>query len=249
MEPTAATPLIAVMPAYNEEGCIARVCGEWLDVLKAHDGRLIVVDDGSRDSTGAILDGLAKNEPRLTVVHQPNRGHGPALLAAYRLALAAPARLIFHVDSDDQFDPADFEALRRLRDGSKFILGHRKVRHDDPARFAITRILRLLILLGFGARIPDANIPFRLMDADYLRKLIAHVPEDCFAPNVLLSVLAATDGQDLKNVPVSHRRRRTGKVSIIRWRLAAACLRSSRDLAALRLRTAATLRALHSADA
>ncbi|HTK04673.1 MAG TPA: glycosyltransferase family 2 protein [Candidatus Eisenbacteria bacterium] len=249
MEPTAAIPLIVVMPAYNEEGCIARVCGAWLDVARRHGGRLLVVNDGSRDATGAILDGLARTEPLLTVTHQPNRGHGPALMTAYRQALAAPVQYVFHVDSDDQFDPADFEALWDRRSGSKFLLGHRAARQDDAARFVITRALRLLVLLGFGARVPDANVPFRLMDADYLRRLVAHVPASAFAPNVLLSVLAAADGQDLMNVPVTHRRRRTGTVSIIRWRLVAACLASARDLAVLRLRTPAMLRALHSADA
>jgi glycosyltransferase involved in cell wall biosynthesis len=51
------------------------------------DGRLIAVGDGSKDSTGVILDRLAEKEPRLLVHHQQNAGHGAAILAGYRMAI------------------------------------------------------------------------------------------------------------------------------------------------------------------
>ena len=73
-------PLSAVMPVYNEEGAIEAAVREVQEhVLDAVPGaELIVVDDGSRDATGAILDRLARTDGRLHVIHQPNGGHGAA---------------------------------------------------------------------------------------------------------------------------------------------------------------------------
>ena len=79
---TPARPTLSVvMPAYNEEAAIADAVRD----VQTHvfpvvpDAELIVVDDGSRDRTGALLDDLAAREPRLRVLHQANAGHGPAL--------------------------------------------------------------------------------------------------------------------------------------------------------------------------
>src|SRR4051812_47597585 len=106
--------LYIVMPAYNEEGCITEVVSGWLNELGAIPGadvRMVVVNDGSRDKTGQLLDQLASRESRLIVVHQENGGHGKALRNAYEQALRANPDWVFHVDSDDQFMPRDFEQL------------------------------------------------------------------------------------------------------------------------------------------
>ena len=55
---------VVVMPVYNEAACIREVCAEWLLAIQAHGkAALLVVDDGSNDGTGEILDGLAANQP------------------------------------------------------------------------------------------------------------------------------------------------------------------------------------------
>lgn len=228
---------IVVMPAYNEEGCIGKVLGEWLARLRIILGdrfAVVVVDDGSRDGTGAILDRLVESTPELRVAHQPNGGHGKALMTAYVAALSARPAFVFHVDSDDQFDPIDFEELWQRRDQSDFILGWRRFRQDAPHRVAISHLLRGITRIMLGCYIPDANNPFRLIRASYLDTLLPRVPAGMFAPNIALSVLAACDGKDLLNIPVEHRIRRTGAVSIVRWRLIRACLISLGQLWALR---------------
>ena len=80
--------VVVVIPAYNERAYIEQTVLDWLRVLDKLDGRLIAVDDGSKDSTGVILDRLAEKEPRLLVHHQQNAGHGAAILAGYRMAIA-----------------------------------------------------------------------------------------------------------------------------------------------------------------
>jgi glycosyltransferase involved in cell wall biosynthesis len=228
---------VLVMPTYNEEAVIAAVLSEWTEELEKQVSgsfRIVVVNDGSRDSTGSILDQLALREARLRVIHQKNGGHGAAVLTAYRAAVDLPARYVFQVDSDDQFPPEDFALLWRERERSDFILGVRSERHDPPHRLLISRFLRWLLFGLYGVRIEDANVPFRLIEASYLRRLLAVLPEDVFAPNIFLSVLAASRNGGLISVPVRHRERTGGKVSIIGWRLIRACMRCVKELVAFR---------------
>lgn len=230
--------LAIVIPAYNEAACIKAVIQEWLEVADAADGLLVVVNDGSRDATGALLDEMALKAPRLRVIHQANAGHGAAVLHGYREALFLRPAFVFQTDSDDQFKAADFWKLWEKRTLSPFIIGHRQSRHDAFHRLVITRILRGLNVVLFGAAIKDANIPFRLIRADYLAELLELLPAMPFAPNVFLSILAHKSGSALLEIPITHQERHTGTVSILRWRLFKACLRTARELGRFRIRLA-----------
>jgi glycosyltransferase involved in cell wall biosynthesis len=225
------------MPAYNEEECIAPVVRGWaaeFGRLFGSDFRMIVVNDGSRDRTGQILDSLAASEPRLRVIHQKNSGHGGALLRGYREAVALEPAYVFHVDSDDQFKPSDFEQLWIRRVESPCILGYRSVRHDAFHRLVITRILRLVLLLLYGRYLKDSNIPFRLLRHDFLVEALRIIPPATFAPNIFIAVLGARLDANLMSLPVSHEDRKTGTVSIVRWKLIRVCVRCVGELLGFR---------------
>lgn len=231
--------LAIVMPAYNEEECIDQVVTKWTTLLKeqgfgSDEARLIIVNDGSRDKTGALLDGIKQKNNYLTVHHQANGGHGVALMTAYHLASDMQAEWVFHVDSDDQFVTSDFIALWAQRDRSEFILGHRKKRYDALHRLIITRVVKCLNFLLFGVWIPDANIPYRLIHGNFLNALLKAMPETVFAPNIFLAIMARRSGQDLVNVPVHHEERKTGTVSILRLKLLKVCFRSAKELMTFR---------------
>src|SRR5262249_20971937 len=125
--------LAVVMPAYNESIVIEKVLPGWLDVVRKVEGdaKLLVIDDGSIDETGAILDRYKKREPLLLVHHQENTGHGRAILKGYTLALNQGFQWVFQVDSDGQFDPADFWKLWEKRTTASFVLAVRQ-REKDP---------------------------------------------------------------------------------------------------------------------
>src|SRR6478672_4624446 len=106
------------MPAYNEQDCIEAVLRAWTDEFERLFGakyRIVVVNDGSRDRTGEILDAIAEGHKRVIVLHQANAGHGAALLNSYHYATGLDTEYVFHVDSDDQFRPSDFATLWELR--------------------------------------------------------------------------------------------------------------------------------------
>lgn len=226
--------LTVVMPAYNEEGCIEQAVRGWHGevVSKIKPSRMLVVDDGSRDSTGKILGLLARELPGLEVVHQKNAGHGAALMRAYRAC--SDSEWVFQVDSDGQFLPSDFRLLWERRGESGFITGYRRERYDAPVRLVVTRVLRLVIFLLFGCRSKDSNIPFRLMDGGLLKGYLQLVPDGVFIPNIFLSVIASVSGQRLLDIPVTHIARKTGTVSITNFKLARVLVRCVMELVSFR---------------
>ncbi len=99
-----------VVPAYNAEATIAQTLRTVQDQTLT-DWELVVCDDGSTDRTSSILAELARTEPRLRVVTQPNAGAGQARNAAIA---AARGRLIKFLDADDRLEPACLETLAPL---------------------------------------------------------------------------------------------------------------------------------------
>ncbi|MGA2267839.1 MAG: glycosyltransferase family 2 protein [Bryobacteraceae bacterium] len=212
-----AESLCIVAPAYNEAANLEAFCAEWLPVIRSR-GILLLVDDGSSDGSGALLDRLATTHTGIQVLHQPHRGHGAAIVAGYHQALDAGADWIFQVDSDRQFDPADFEKLWSARHDSAFVLGVRAARHDRPLRIVLSATHRTMLNLLFGTRLRDPNAPYRLLRASLLRELLASIPDGVFAPNVFLALAACRRGCTPCEVSVSHLARSAGTTSIHWWK-------------------------------
>jgi glycosyltransferase involved in cell wall biosynthesis len=228
------TGLIVVIPVYNEQDCIEEVITSWGNFLKGYlkdaTFKIIVVNDGSKDNTPKILDDLKTRLPYLQVVHQKNGGHGNAVLNGYEEAVRQNPEWVFQVDSDNQFLPDDFPKLWEKRTTSDFLMGYRKKRYDEFNRLIITRIVRVLIFLLYRVFVTDSNIPYRLIKGSYLKLLLRDLPGKPFAPNIFLTVMAKKDGNDLKFIPVTHKERETGQVSIIKWKLLKVCFRSAKEL-------------------
>ncbi|MBC7893203.1 MAG: glycosyltransferase family 2 protein [Sphingobacteriaceae bacterium] len=233
--------LSIVMPAYNEQECVEEVVANWVAFLDTHfqplgETRLIVVNDGSKDSTGKILDRISPRYPRLVVVHQANGGHGNAVVHAYRKAVELDSEYVFQTDSDDQFVPDDVLKLWAKRSESDFILGYRQVRHDAPFRLFVTKVLQASLFTIYGTFISDSNIPFRLIKGDFLKKLLAQLPSPVpFAPNIFLAVMARKAGQNLFDIPITHKERTTGEVSIQKMKLLKVCWQSFKELFQFRM--------------
>jgi dolichol-phosphate mannosyltransferase len=214
------------MPVHNEAACIEAVLRGWIAVLDplGIPFHLVALDDGSTDRTPAILDALAA-DPRLEVIHHSNRGHGPTILAGYQRAVSIAA-WVFQCDSDDEIQPEHFPPFWAARVDFDAVVGVRVGRQQRWDRRLISRISRLVVRLYFGRAVADVNCPFRLIRSPALQRIAARIPPDTFAPNVLLSGALARTRARVLNLPVPHRHRRTGSVSITNLRLWKAALRS-----------------------
>jgi len=231
-----ATPeLSVVMPVHNEEAAIALVAGEWVGEVDrlGLDYELVVYDDGSTDATAATLERLGRALPRLVVRSHANRGHGPMILRGYR---EARGDWIFQTDSDGEMPAASLGDLWAERDGYDVLLGYREGRQTTPIRWIVTQAARSLVQVLFGRRLRDVNTPFRLMRREAIAPLVAALPDDCFAPNVALSGLAARAGLRICERPVPHGTRRGGRSSLGGRRLRRAAMRSFRQTVVIALR-------------
>jgi glycosyltransferase involved in cell wall biosynthesis len=214
------------MPVYNEEGCIAAVVKMWRDMLYASGIRfvMIVIDDGSRDRTAQILDEFTRDE-HIRVIHQANVGHGPTILRGYRQA-APLADWVFQCDSDNEISPESFGQLWTVRQQADAVFGYRQNRRQSVQRRWISLCSRAAVLLFFGGGPKDVNTPYRLVRSSVLEPILECIPTDAFAPNVIISGALSLTGATIRNVSVPCRNRQTGSVSIHRWRLWRAAMRS-----------------------
>ena len=217
--------LSIVMPIYNEQECIESVIVDIHSAIlsKLPGSELLAINDGSTDSTPAILDNLAKRLSQVIPLHKENGGHGDALL--YGLERAT-GKYIFLTDSDGQTDPRDFWSLWNRRDGADFITGVRFKRYDPLHRLLIARLLRYTIVMFFGARCSDANVPFKLFTNDFWQTVNAFIPPDTLTPSLFLSIAAKSCLNGVEEVHIRHLPRATGTCTIRYFRLLRFCLRS-----------------------
>ncbi|MFT6958269.1 MAG: dolichol-phosphate mannosyltransferase [Halieaceae bacterium] len=222
------TELAVIIPVYNESSCIEKVANEWRSafVFKKIKFKIIFINDGSTDNTAEILERVSKEYPEIVLISQVNGGHGNAVLNGYEEALRLNADYVFQVDSDDQFLPSDFGQLWNERESSPFVLGFREKRNDPRMRLIITKTLKYFLRLICKTSIRDANIPYRLIESNFLRSALKNIPADAFAPNIFLAVLSSRYLFSYPEIPVTHVERQTGEVSIVRMGLLKACLRS-----------------------
>lgn len=210
--------LYIVIPAYNEAANIEDVINDWYPIVEAHSGegksRLVIVDDGSKDNTFALMQEYAKSRPLFTPLHKENGGHGATLLYAYRYALENGADYIFQTDSDGQTLPSEFNSFWEQKEENDMVIGWRDGRQDGFSRVLVTKVLKLVIRICFGVSVTDANTPFRLLKRETLEHCLKFIPENFNLANVIISVLCAKHGCKVKYLTITFRPRQGGVNSI-----------------------------------
>lgn len=208
--------LYIVLPAYNEQENIEAVIAQWYPIVEAvgPESRLVIVDDGSKDETYALLCRCAQSRPQLTALTKPNSGHGATVLFAYHYALDHGADYVFQTDSDGQTLPEEFWPFWEQRHSYDLVIGDRRTRQDGASRVVVTKTLKAVIRACFGVSIPDANTPFRLMEASTLRENLTLIPKDFNLSNVVLCVIYFRKHQRVKYLPITFRPRQGGVNSL-----------------------------------
>lgn len=208
--------LYIVIPAYNEEETIDTVINDWYPVVERLGGgsRLVIIDDGSRDSTYSRMKAAAEARPAFEPLTKPNGGHGATVLYGYDYAIKQGADFIFQTDSDGQTMPEEFWKFWELREEYAMIIGHRKGRQDGFSRIIVTKTLKFVLRLLFHVSITDANTPFRLMRAGVLKENIKLIPKDYNLSNVIVSVIYAKKKLPVRYLPITFRPRQGGVNSI-----------------------------------
>ena len=150
-----------IIPAYNEAAHIAQVLGHVRKYLPGNN--IIVVDDGSRDSTSEIAAKKKVNVLR----HEVNLGKGAALKTGSDFALMRGAAFLIYLDSDGQHDPAEIPAFLEALRHSPIVFGQRPRTKEMPGilRFGNSTISFVFRIL-YGMHIHDPLGGFRAMTAE-----------------------------------------------------------------------------------
>lgn len=212
-------PRISVFfPAYNDAPSLPGLVGrtfETLDVC-ASEYEVIVVNDGSRDETAAVLERLGElHGPRLRVItHEKNRGYGGALRSGFA---AARLELVFYTDGDAQYDPAELPLLvERLSPGIGLVNGYKLRRHDPWHRVLIGKLYNNVARALFGIRIRDIDCDFRLIR----RSLVEHLDLESTSGTICLELVRKIElsGCGVEEAGVNHYARLHGSSQFFRWR-------------------------------
>jgi glycosyltransferase involved in cell wall biosynthesis len=215
-----------VLPVYNEAECISGVLDDWIRELDSLgiSCRIIVLNDGSKDNTAEVLSRYRNNQ-KINVISKSNSGHGPTILQGYMMAVQE-AHWVFQVDSDNEIRAEHFKKVWCEREDADAVIGMREGRHQPLSRRIVSLFSRLIVTLFYGRGIMDVNCPFRLLRSDVLASILKQIPHDTFAPNVAISGFLILKKLRVKNIPIPHRGRQTGEVSIKKWRLLKAAMKS-----------------------
>lgn len=204
-----------VMPAYNEASNIEKTIEQWYPVVEkcGSDSRLVIANDGSKDNTFEIMEGLQAKYPQIPL-NKKNSGHGPTVIFLYNYAIDHGADYIFQTDSDGQTNPAEFEAFKEASKNYDCVMGNRTVRGDGNDRKFVENVLRTYVWLFFHVWVPDANAPFRLMKSDVVAKYLKLMPKDFNLPNAVLAACFTKFHERVTYKVISFKPRQGGVNSI-----------------------------------
>jgi dolichol-phosphate mannosyltransferase len=206
---------LVLLPTYNERENLPKIVPQIL----RHDVRLLVIDDGSPDGTGAVADDLARQHPgRMEVLHRTGRrGLGRSYLDGFRHALATGAEVICQMDADLSHDPDFLPRLVEATGAHDLVIGSRYVHGISVVNWP----LRRLILSASGNRYIRAvtGLPVRDCTSGYRvwrRSAVASLPLDRIVSEgyaFLVETLfeAVRRGASVAEVPIIFVERREGE--------------------------------------
>lgn len=191
------TKLIIVVPCYNEEEVLQETTRQLSTVLsgmeqegKITEGKLLYVDDGSRDASWHIIEQLSTENPRvmgLKLAH--NVGHQQALWAGLEWASNAPFDAIVSIDADLQDDvQAIVEMTERFNEGTDIVYGVRKERKTDTFFKKHTAQAFYKLMQTMGGDVVYNHADFRLMSKRALQALVAHPERNLFLRGIVRSL-------------------------------------------------------------
>lgn len=156
MSASAHPSISIVMPAFNEEASIAQTVARCLTALErwADDYELVILDDGSGDSTGALIEEIRMRHPEVvrTITHATNRGIAVTFERLYR---EARKDFVWLVPADGQYPPEALPEILPLLGGHDVVVLNRTHKHYTAGRMFVSRAYRWVPRLLFGVDLID----------------------------------------------------------------------------------------------
>ncbi|MFI6293276.1 glycosyltransferase family 2 protein [Nonomuraea sp. NPDC050790] len=204
--------VLIIIPAYNEEQSIRLVIGELERACGYAD--ILVVDDGSADSTAALAEAAGVAVLRLPY----NLGVGGAMRAGYRYALEGGYDVALQVDADGQHDTRYIGKLVAAVESADIVIGSRFAGAGTytSAKFGRRLAMRLLAMVVSGlarTRLTDVTSGFRAANRKAMAIFAVHYPVEYLGDTVESLVIAVRSGCVVRQIPVKMRPREYGTAS------------------------------------
>jgi len=203
-----------ILPALNEEGNIEAAVKDIQSYFDSREEKyeIIVINDGSTDSTGDIAERLAKENGSVRVVHHPtNKGYGSALKRGFDISRY---KYVFFTDSDRQFDVKGLDILLPLikTDAVEIIIGYRLKRKDPFMRKFLSWGYNSLVGYLFDLNVKDIDCAFKIFRKDIFSKI--KIESRNFFVNTEILAKARFYGFNVLEVGVPHFPRTAGKTTV-----------------------------------
>jgi glycosyltransferase involved in cell wall biosynthesis len=191
-----------IVPCYNEENAVRETAEELVRTMteSGWDFEILMINDGSSDKTGEILDAL---EPQIRVLHNdPNLGYGGTLKRGFR---DASHEIILITDADGTYPNKDIPSLLEHIHQYDMVVGARTGANVKiplvrrPAKWFITKLASYLAEYP----IPDLNSGLRIMKKPILERFGGILPEG-FSLTTTITLAMLTTGYLVKFVPINY---------------------------------------------
>jgi dolichol-phosphate mannosyltransferase len=199
---------LVIVPTYNERFNIARL----IPSILAQDACLdiLVVDDGSPDGTGAIVDAIAANNSRVHIIHRESKlGLGTAYIAGFRWALERKYDIIFEMDADFSHNPERLpEFLEAIKDsdlvlGSRYQDGRVNVVNWPMSRLFLSYAANIYARAVTGLPVSDTTGGFKCFRRNVLESIdLSSVKSNGYAFQIEMSFRAWKRGFRLVEIPI-----------------------------------------------
>ena len=199
---------LVIIPTYNERDNVERI----ITTVLAQDPSLevLVVDDGSPDGTGEIVDRIAAANPRVHATHRPKKlGLGTAYLTGFRWALEREYAYVFEMDADFSHDPAHLpQFLNAIREndlvlGSRYRQGRVTVVNWPMTRLLLSYCANIYARVVTGLRLGDATGGFKCFRRSVLEAIpLDQVKSNGYAFQIEMSFRAWRKGFRITEIPI-----------------------------------------------
>jgi dolichol-phosphate mannosyltransferase len=200
---------LVIVPTYNERDNIERL----IAAVLAQDARIdvLVVDDGSPDGTGDIVDAIAAELPRVHALHRASKmGLGTAYVAGFRWALERDYTVMFEMDADFSHDPAHLtQFLTAIADadlvlGSRYNKGRVTVVNWPMSRLILSYAANIYARVVTGMPLDDSTGGFKVFRRSVLEAIdLDAIRSNGYAFQIEMSFRAWKRGFRIAEIPIT----------------------------------------------